>query len=238
MATFPTLSFGQVCQYPVTKTLVIPSDVARWSNDTERRYATGGSYYEWELSYDKLSSADMNALATFFNARKGGLDTTWDFPFDGTTYHNCYFLQDSFQVTNRTSIYWTCTLKLRSRTLVSPGTQASAWPSLSNGAVSTRPYGESWEWRNVVVDLPGGKRHDASYRSSVLRTFKVGAMLRADALAIEQHFINCLGRVGKFSFVDDAGSTHPKVRFGEQQLVLRYQGPQQVSVECTLEEFA
>lgn len=239
--SFPSsLSFGTPFQYPVTKTLTLPSKVQRFGDDTETRFLdNGGGWIDFTFAYAKVKFSDITTLRDFFNSTQGSFDHTWSMSFNGGSYTNCRFLDYRFSARQDGPVTWSTTLRARSYHPFAPSPTADlTFPVLSTGAISQLPYTEHSDWRNVVVDLADGEASAGSYRSAALRAFQVSCPLLSETEynAIEAHWINCGGQVAQFSVKDEDGTTHTKCRYDSDSLTVRYVSPGVVSFDALIVE--
>jgi hypothetical protein len=94
MPSFPTLSTGSVCTYPLLHTHRTRTRIHHFENDSEQRYRDGRMTNEFVLSLNSISRADYNLVEDFFDARAGSFDTSWDLTIAGATYQHCTFVED------------------------------------------------------------------------------------------------------------------------------------------------
>ena len=97
--TFPTLSSGQVCMYPVTRIARTLTREFRFADGSRQGWMTQGHMNSFELQFDGLSAADRATVRDFIDLQKGQFDKSWTFPFDGTNYAACQFEMDELSAT-------------------------------------------------------------------------------------------------------------------------------------------
>ena len=93
MASFPTLKTGAVAQYPSDRTRRFSTQVLRFLDGSEQRFAQfGAPLRKWLIRLELLDDAELAGLEEFF-ADQGGEAGTFAFtdPWDGTVYANCSF---------------------------------------------------------------------------------------------------------------------------------------------------
>ena len=95
MASFPTFSFGAVSLWPVTETTRRATAALQFTDFTEQRWKRGPTLKAFVLVLEDMQYADIATARSFFDARKGGFDATWDLTIGGTTYQNMCFVEDS-----------------------------------------------------------------------------------------------------------------------------------------------
>lgn len=105
MASFPAIFSGSVALYPLQRSTRLATKVLEFTNFTEQRWRTGNRLESFTLSFSEIVLADMLTLRTFFDARKGGFDTTWDITIGGTTYPSMMFIDDTFEATEGAGSY-------------------------------------------------------------------------------------------------------------------------------------
>jgi hypothetical protein len=96
----PTVRHGaSVALYPLTQSDAFVTVVQQFCDDSEQRWLTqAAGLAKFALTYNNINSDDVNALLAFWRT-EGGPTWTWDATIGGTTYHNMYFLGDSFELT-------------------------------------------------------------------------------------------------------------------------------------------
>ena len=92
MATFPLLSSGAVCQYPVKVVYQQGVEVLRYLDGSDQRFLRQGRQFrQWEIRLDLLSDDELASLEQFFEGRLGDY-SSFDFmdPFTRRVVSNCY----------------------------------------------------------------------------------------------------------------------------------------------------
>lgn len=108
----------------------------------------------------------------------------------------------------------------------------------TTGVITQLPYREVDESLVSISDLDCGMRY--AYRhGDPARHFLLSyqTITRTEAQVLEDFFVSMRGRVGKFTWTDDAGSTHPNCRFDQDEFSLRYAGPDECAVDLRIAEF-
>lgn len=114
MPSFPTLTSGEICSYPLTRTRRFRTGVVQFVDGSEQRYAMGnGSLEEFELQAVGVSTTDKNTVRDFYLARGGPLDSGWDLTLEGTTRHNCTFVEASFLAEQQGYNRWNVSVRVR-----------------------------------------------------------------------------------------------------------------------------
>jgi hypothetical protein len=87
---------------------------------SEQRFSKGSPLDEFDLVYNDISTVDKETLRTFWNARQGSEDTTWDITLPDpdfahpTTYSHMQFSPGQrFDATEIKPGRWKVTLKCR-----------------------------------------------------------------------------------------------------------------------------
>ena len=96
MATFPALKTGAVAQYGSDRSRIFSTQVLRFLDGSEQRFAEFGTpLMQWVIRLDLLDESELTNLEQFFED-EGGLAGTFSFtdPWDGTVYANCSFGDD------------------------------------------------------------------------------------------------------------------------------------------------
>ncbi len=97
MASFPTLKTGAVAQYPSDRTRQFSTQVLRFLDGGEQRFAGfGAPLKRWLIRLELLDETELAGLEDFF-VEQGGQAGTFTFtdPWDGTVYANCSFEGDT-----------------------------------------------------------------------------------------------------------------------------------------------
>lgn len=115
MPSFPTISSGVVTRYPLTRTVVARTTVLEFVNGSEQRIIEGKGSQRFRLQFDRLKTADMLTLRSFFSDSKGAFDQTWDITIGAETIPKCYFDGDEFSATEASEGLWTVSLDVSCR---------------------------------------------------------------------------------------------------------------------------
>ena len=97
MASFPTLKTGVVAQYPSDRTRRLSTQVFRFLDGGEQRFAGfGAPLKRWLIRLELLDETELGGIEGFF-AEQGGRAGTFTFtdPWDGTVHGNCSFESDT-----------------------------------------------------------------------------------------------------------------------------------------------
>lgn len=97
MASFPTLKTGAVAQYPSDRTRRFSTQVLRFLDGGEQRFAGfAAPLKRWVIRLEMLDEAELAGMEDFF-VDEGGKAGTFTFtdPWDGTIYANCSFDSDT-----------------------------------------------------------------------------------------------------------------------------------------------
>lgn len=100
MSDFPALNTGAVMQYPAQRSVQCATQVLRFVDGTEQRFAGYETLLRrWVIRLEKLSEDEMNRIASFYTAQAGGSGTfSFTDPWDGTVYPSCSFEDDEMAV--------------------------------------------------------------------------------------------------------------------------------------------
>jgi len=100
VASFPALKTGVVAQYPSDRQRNFSTQVIRFLDGSEQRFAGFGTpLRRWVIRYDLLDESELGAMEAFFESQ-GGRAGTFSFtdPFDGTVYPSCSFDTDELDL--------------------------------------------------------------------------------------------------------------------------------------------
>jgi len=97
MANFPALKTGAVAQYGSDRSGNFSTQVLRFLDGSEQRFAGYGTLLlQWVIRLDLLDESELENLELFFE-NEGGRAGTFSFtdPWDGTVYASCSFGSDT-----------------------------------------------------------------------------------------------------------------------------------------------
>ena len=91
MNSFPILKTGAVAQYPLAREERFVTDVVRFVDGSEQRFAAYGTpLHRWTIQLSLLDEAEMHLLQEFFRAQMGASGTfAFTDPWAGTVYASC-----------------------------------------------------------------------------------------------------------------------------------------------------
>ena len=112
MADYPTLASGRTFLAPLVRTTRYPVKVLRFADGSEQRYRTAKALERFVLQHQGITTADRDALATFFAARKGDYEQ-FSLVMDGVTYAYMKFESSEFSATQRVDHLWDVSLVLK-----------------------------------------------------------------------------------------------------------------------------
>src|SRR5438309_5966762 len=112
-SVFPTFVRGNVWLAPATRAISAPTRVVQFLNDKEQRWRSADIQESWTLTYSNLLYTEIQAIQNFFLTVKGAYDTTWTFPFEGTSFTLMCFDQDDFTAVESQHGRWSVSLKIR-----------------------------------------------------------------------------------------------------------------------------
>jgi phage-related protein len=96
MASFPALKTGAVAQYGSDRSRQYSTQVLRFLDGREQRFAGyGAPLLQWVIRLELLDESELENLELFFE-NEGGRAGTFSFtdPWDGTVYPSCSFGSD------------------------------------------------------------------------------------------------------------------------------------------------
>lgn len=91
MPSLPALASGNVCKYPVRRSVNQRSTVHQFCDLSEQRYSKGLPLTDFVLEYNNLTTVDKETLRAFYNSTSGTYATNWSWTFDGVHYPHCQF---------------------------------------------------------------------------------------------------------------------------------------------------
>jgi phage-related protein len=103
VASFPALKTGAVAQYPSDRTRRFSTQVLRFLDGREQRFAGfGAPLKRWLIRLELLDESELAGIEDFF-VEQGGQAGTFTFtdPWDGTVHTNCSFDGDTMTANYR-----------------------------------------------------------------------------------------------------------------------------------------
>jgi hypothetical protein len=101
MLTFPSLNSGAIAQYPLPVSYTTPTQVVRFIDGSDQRFAARGkTLRSWNLQLSNLSDGEIDKVEKFFTSL-GGQYSLFAFPdpYSGVTVPNCR-MGESFLTTD------------------------------------------------------------------------------------------------------------------------------------------
>lgn len=239
-ATFPTLSGGySLTSYPADRSVSMPVEVVRFISGAEQRWRSGPALNAWQFTL-RLNAIDLATVITFFDTVKGAYDTTWTFPFDGSTYTNCVFETDEFTFQRRgaPNIYHLDVRVRQCRQSVSLPTAPAAYPAINGGVITQLPYSEIRRWNTSTNRMANGRQYSWSNWNAPRRAWQLNypVITYAEAFAILDAYMGAGGAWGTFDFTDPRNGSTYTARFSGNELGIKYQSLNQCSMAVALEE--
>ena len=98
--TFPKLKTNAVAQYPAARALQFRTQILRFLDGNEQRYAdSGGALHRWVVRLSELDEHELSEMDMFFCVNQGQYGTfAFTDPWDGTEYANCSFADDQLDL--------------------------------------------------------------------------------------------------------------------------------------------
>jgi len=103
VASFPALKTGAVAQYPSDRARRYSTQVLRFLDGSEQRFAEfGAPLKRWLIRLELLDETELAGIEDFFVEQGGQAETfTFTDPWDGTVYANCSFEGDTMTAVYR-----------------------------------------------------------------------------------------------------------------------------------------
>ena len=100
MSNFPTLKTGAVTQYPAQKSIRFSTQVLKFVDGTEQRFAGYGSpLRRWIIQVNLLDEGEVNLMSEFFRLQSGASGSfSFTDPWDGSVYPSCSFENSEMRV--------------------------------------------------------------------------------------------------------------------------------------------
>ena len=112
MASYPTLSSGRTFLAPLTRTTRYPVRKLTFSDGSEQRWRVAKPLEQFALRHTGITTADRDALFSFFAGRKGDYDE-FDLTMDGTTYSHLKLDAATITATQAENHLWDVSLLVR-----------------------------------------------------------------------------------------------------------------------------
>lgn len=188
----------------------------------------------WGLDYRKLKNADLDALESFFHTQKGAFDTSWTFPFLGTSYTNMCFDHDDFPAVEGTTNRWSVSLRIRqTKKSMAVPSGTPVFPTINGGVRTQFSWTRSPAYRTSRNDMESGLRYGYFHRDTALNSYVVNypVVTWTEAGTILNFYIAMGGPWKTFTFTDpDTGEVLANCRFGMDSITLTYTGPNVINV--------
>lgn len=103
MANFPALKTGAVAQYPLDRTRRFSTQVLRFLDGSEQRFAGfGAPLKRWLIRLELLDEVELAGIEEFFAEQNGRAGTfVFTDPWDGTVHASCSFETDAMTANYR-----------------------------------------------------------------------------------------------------------------------------------------
>jgi Conserved hypothetical protein 2217 (DUF2460) len=97
---FPNLATGAVIQYSSERAVVFRTEVARFIDGTEQRFAQfAAPVVRWAVRLDLLTDAEVQTLLDFHATHRGrGIAFSFTDPWTGIEYPSCSFESDQLEI--------------------------------------------------------------------------------------------------------------------------------------------
>lgn len=234
--------------YPFSRSIRFTTKIVSHANGSEQRFACHPPLNGFELSMSNLSDTDRASWLTFIRTVKGMFAKDLSLTLDSTTYSDLTVNSDVFEQTNQEALLFDQQISLsqvKNYPWSSP-TLGAAFPTLSFGGTSQRPFVQVIEHQTGVSENPNGPRMTfawfggglTGYPTTGLKGWRISYPLltSADMLLLETHFQACMGRWATFSYTDPLTLVSSTVRFNNDELRIRYLTKNQCSTEIQLKE--
>ncbi len=248
MAAIPIIRGGLQALYPVTVTYRFSTNIMKNENGSEDRNIRDFGRVKFDLTWGALIQSEKNTLKSFADAAKGRDDASSTLTFRGTTYTNLGLDSDTFSAVENTTTQYDVKMTFSQAITqdLSPGTPGQPFPTFANGSISQLPWTQRKGFRTDLSATSYGPRFPWAWYGAGLTDFpddglmgwNVGGQTVSDAdiAVLVAHFIANAGMYGDFTYPDEDGTPHTKVRYDSDELVVTYQEPNRASVSIGLQE--
>jgi hypothetical protein len=238
--TFPILTDGQVCRYPVKRTRSFITGIAQFVDLSEQRWISKVDSAAFVLQYKNISKADRDVLAQFFRDMLGKFGI-FDFPFDNHVYEQMVFDQDELlfeesEVPN----HYNVTVKIKQNITIMElsDTVQVEFPQINAlGVRVQRPWTNGEFFVTTVQDSLEGHRYSYSWLNLPLRKIDVSYPVITDAErdVVEHFFKEMRGKFGQFRYQDpETAVLYFPCRFDQDELEVTYEGPNHNSLKISI----
>jgi len=246
----PVIRSSSAALYPFEMTLSFDTLVMRNQNGTEQRSARRLGLLKFSIPYPALTMAQKNTVRDAFDDALGAASTDITLAFAGVTYTGLSLDSDVFAAAENVTMQYDGPLVL-SQAIgqdLSPGTAATAFPTLANGAMSQLPYVQKKRWQTVSQKMPAGPKWTRSEFGGSLANYPTDGLMAwtlderrlsdADLVTRTAHFIANAGKLREFTFTDEDATAYAKTHYAMDEMVIRYAGPNDAAVKIELEAIA
>lgn len=212
---FPTLKSGNTVWYPLEDTQSFGTGLVKFLDDTEQRWRARRMLRRLKLICQDINAYDSSLILTFWRSQFGMFDSTWSITIGSSTYNNCSFSSDTYQLTeNKRNRH---TLAFDVIQVITDGATIPAakpyFPQINNvsGTMTMLPYTAGYDYRTTSIDLPSGKRFAWKWRSNPLGRYALNLSNITDAelTVVRDFFYSMEGRKGEFGMLDPGGNLVP-----------------------------
>lgn len=249
--TLPTVFGGAQALYPLVMRVSFDTGVTINCDMSEQRWKKGPPLFSFTWQYSLIDTADLGSFLTFFNSELGAFATNWSFVLGSATYANMALDFDTFTAIERND-------KLYGFSIQAGQTQNKSYaiPSVSgdfpqwNNSTAVgiqKPYQRSIRLMTSTGRSQGGYRYNFAWWANGQTNMPASSLHRwqlqypvlsdAQAAAMLQFFLGKQGRLTSFTFTDfDTSTAYTTVRFDQDTLEVRYNGPNSTSMQMNLVE--
>jgi hypothetical protein len=239
MALFPVLTNGVLERYPLTRSMSMRANVIRFAAGNTQRHPLQARLEQFALRWTRLTRADRDIILNFWNLQKGAFGT-FSIKIDGVNYDDCFFANDTLDMTEEEEKLWTLQAtvgqELPVKTAIgTPG----PFPHLGVGVGFDLGCTLHYSYRTIVNENQlSGRRGTAVGRTAPIRTWMLpyNVLVKADVDNLENHFHAACGRWKAFAFTNPMGENIAKATYGQDELVINYTGPSTYSTNISIEE--
>lgn len=250
--SLPILRGSSQALYPFTQTISYLTGVKRFQNGAQQRFARRPlPLITTEIEYHQLTQSQKNTLKTAFIAAKGQQSTSLSITIGSVEYDNLSFNADVFDALEAQPTQYSSTIRLiqsAGQNGLTASSTPETFPTFSYSTITQLPFTESQTFKTTAGMSPvSGNRFTYAWNTSTARSIDYAGLRRltltfdpcwdADLSTLLQHFVGNQGALGKFSFTNpDDSSTYTSVHYASDDLVIRYNAPNNSSVTVVFEE--
>lgn len=246
MSTLPIVRGTTSALYPFTQTFHCFTGKSDSEAAKAIRWVSSPPVVTFELPYNPLTQTQKNALKSYFTSSKGQFDKLSQITIAGATYTGLSFDTDEWQVVEQgPTVYnskWSLTQTVPQN--FSPGSSGGAFPTLSTGAISQRPWTQKKRFKTIVSRGPYSSKHTLAMYAGGWTNFPSDGLMGwqntypsltdSETTSIVNHFLANWGDCFPFTYTDEDGTVYSNIYYASPDLVIKRNQPNSSNITISL----